>query len=42
MLRLAHSAIAFGGVHSPMPAAVKESHFVVHNGKSLCNLLTAL
>lgn len=42
MLRRADAAIAFGGVHSPMPTAVKESHFVVHDGKSLCNLLTAL
>lgn len=42
MLRRADAGIAFGGVHSPMPAAVKESHYVVHDGKSLCNLLTAL
>jgi len=42
MLRKADAGIAFGGVHSPMPAAVKESNYVVHDGRSLCNLLTAL
>jgi HAD superfamily phosphoserine phosphatase-like hydrolase len=42
MLRRADAAIAFGGVHSPMPTAVKESHFVAHDGNSLCKLLTAL
>lgn len=42
MLRRAETAIAFGGVHSPMPSAVKESNFVIHDGKTLCKLLTAL
>lgn len=42
MLRRAEVAIAFGGVHSPMPAAVKESNLVIHDGGTLCKLLTAL
>lgn len=42
MLRRADAAVAFGGVHSPMPTAIKESHFVIHDGNALCKLLTAL
>ncbi|HEV7269661.1 HAD family phosphatase [Pseudoxanthomonas sp.] len=42
MFRAADTAIAFGGIHSPMPAAVAESNFVVHDGDALCKLLNTL
>lgn len=42
MLQVADIAIAFGGVHSPTPAATVESNYVVHTGEALCTLLKAL
>ncbi|MBP1474676.1 HAD family phosphatase [Frateuria sp. MAH-13] len=42
MLAAADIGIAFGGVHSPTPAATSAAHYVVHDGNTLCNLLKAL
>jgi len=42
MFKAADTATAFGGIHSPMPAAVAESNFVVHDGDTLCKLLNTL
>ena len=42
MFKAADTAIAFGGTHSPMPAAIAESNFVVHDGDTLCKLLNTL
>ena len=42
MFRAADIAVAYGGTHSPTAAAIAESDFVVHDGDTLCNLLTAL
>ena len=42
MLRAADIGIAFGGVHSPTPAAASEADFIVHNGRVLCDLLKGL
>lgn len=42
MFRAADIAIAYGGTHSPTAAAVAETGFVVHDGETLCDLLTAL
>ena len=42
MFKEADSAIAFGGTHSPTPAAIAESNFVVHDGNTLCKLLNTL
>lgn len=42
MFKAADVAIAFGGAHSPTPAAIAESNFVVHDGGTLCELLNTL
>lgn len=42
MFKAADIAIAFGGTHSPTAGAISESHYVVHNGETLCNLLNTL
>jgi len=42
MFKAADTAIAFGGTHSPTPAAIAESNFVVHDGDALCKLLDML
>jgi phosphoserine phosphatase len=42
MLRASDIGIAFGGVHSPTPAAASEADFIVHDGRVLCDLLKAL
>jgi HAD superfamily phosphoserine phosphatase-like hydrolase len=42
MFRAADLAVAYGGTHSPTGAAIAEADFVVHDGETLCDLLTAL
>lgn len=42
MFKAADISIAYGGTHSPTPAAISESDFVVHDGDILCQLLEAL
>jgi HAD superfamily phosphoserine phosphatase-like hydrolase len=42
MLRAADAGIAYGGVHSPTSAAIGAADYVIHNGSTLCNLLSAL
>jgi len=42
MFKAADIAIAFGGTHSPTAGAISESHYVVHDGEALCNLLSTL
>lgn len=42
MLQSADVAIAYGGTHSPTAAAVGASDYVIHDGDTLCNLLSAL
>ncbi len=42
MLEEADVSVAFGGVHSPMPAAVAAAGYIVHSGETLCNLLKVL
>ena len=42
MFNAADMAIAFGGIHSPTPAAIAESNFVIHDGDTLCKLLKTL
>ncbi|HWW46357.1 MAG TPA: HAD family phosphatase [Xanthobacteraceae bacterium] len=42
MFGAADVAIAFGGVHPPSPAAILASHYVVHDGDTLCEMLRAL
>lgn len=42
MFRAADLSIAYGGTHSPTPAAISESNFVVHDGGALCQLLATL
>lgn len=42
MFNAADTAIAFGGIHSPTPAAIAESNFVIHDGDTLCKLLKTL
>jgi len=42
MLRAADAAIAYGGVHSPTAAAIGAANYVIHDGNTLCNLLSAL
>lgn len=42
MLVSADIGIAFGGVHSPAPAAVLASNYIIHEGTALCKMLRAL
>lgn len=42
MFVAADVAIAFGGTHSPTDNAIHASHYVIHNGDSLCSLLNTL
>ena len=42
MFKAADISIAYGGTHSPTPAAISESNFVVHDGDILCKLLNTL
>ena len=42
MFEAADIAIAYGGVHSPAPAAIGAAGFIVNNGISLCKMLNAL
>jgi HAD superfamily phosphoserine phosphatase-like hydrolase len=42
MLEKANAAIAYGGVHSPTSAAIGAANYVIHDGDTLCSLLTAL
>lgn len=40
MLEQADVAVAFGAVHEPCHAAVERAHYIVHNARSLCNLIS--
>jgi phosphoserine phosphatase len=42
MLRAADIGIAYGGTHSPTAAAIGAADYVIHEGNTLCNLLTSL
>jgi phosphoserine phosphatase len=42
MLNAADVSIAYGGVHSPVQAAISSSDYIVHQGIALCKLLEAL
>jgi HAD superfamily phosphoserine phosphatase-like hydrolase len=42
MLHAADIAIAYGGVHPPATIAVHSADYVIHEGDTLCQLLTAL
>jgi len=42
MLDQATVGIAFGGVHAPATSAIHASHYIINDGKSLCNLLKTL
>ena len=42
MFKASDIAIAFGGIHSPTNGAINNSNFVVHDGATLCNLLSTL
>jgi len=42
MFELADVSIAYGGVHSPVPALYDLADFAVTNGKALCRLLDTL
>jgi phosphoserine phosphatase len=42
MFSAADVAIAYGGVHPPAASARAAAHYVIHEGDSLCRLLTAL
>ena len=42
MLRAADVAIAYGGTHSPTAAAIGAADYVIHDGTTLCSLLTSL
>lgn len=42
MLQRADVAIAYGGVHTPTSVAIAASDYIVHDGKTLCNLLNSL
>lgn len=42
MLSTADIAIAYGGVHSPAPAALAAASLIIHDPETLCTLLKAL
>ena len=42
MFEEAHIAIAYGGVHKPVSAAISASDYVVSDSKTLCTLLKML
>lgn len=42
MLAAADIAIAYGGVHPPAASARAAAHYIIHEGETLCRLLTAL
>ena len=42
MFNKSEVAIAYGGVHSPTTAAIGAANYVIHDGVSLCNLLSML
>ena len=42
MLNEADIAIAYGGVHPPASVAVHSADYVIHEGETLCQILTAL
>lgn len=40
MLEQADIAVAYGSIHDPCKAAVEAAHYIVHNPRSLCNLIS--
>lgn len=42
MLHAADMAIAYGGIHSPTFAAMQAADYVIHDGETLCSLLSTL
>lgn len=42
MFSAADVAIAFGGVHAPAVAAKEAADYIIHEGRTLCNVLQAL
>ncbi|RYE41856.1 MAG: HAD family hydrolase [Hyphomicrobiales bacterium] len=42
MFAAADIAIAYGGVHPPAASARAAAHYIIHEGETLCRLLTAL
>jgi HAD superfamily phosphoserine phosphatase-like hydrolase len=42
MLEQADIAIAYGGVHAPCVGAIESAHYVVHDPRSLCRLISQL